>query len=149
MAAKLLFTLMCDDARIEMTNKLIIIGLYNKIINFAGLGARQGFAGLAAPRRAQEADAQVSPPKYALPMLCLVRRWILDSPLKVQTSIIGPDGKSAVSVETSLSPPEDESYCQDVVQIRGIVLIPGLYKIIATFNDGAPRTIEENFFVKG
>jgi hypothetical protein len=146
MTNRILFTLICDDAREEKSNKLIIVGLYNGIIGFAQPPAQKGFARLGVQ---QTPKGGISAPraKYGLPLLCIVRRWVLDSPVNVETAIIGPDGMKVASANSQLSPPQDGSHCQEIIKIGGLVLTPGPHKIVTTYNDGTPGTNEENFLV--
>jgi hypothetical protein len=144
MTPKLLFTLICDDARIEKSNKLIIIGLYNHAINFESrlVDKVRGFQRLAqhaelrGPLGSTTAQPPEQPrPQFALPQLCLVRRWHVDSPgHKAHTELIGPEGKVYATVETELPNPSGDDYCQEIVQFAGLVLIPGEYKIVTKFD---------------
>lgn len=125
MPAKLLFTLICDDAREEKSGKLVIIGLYNYSIIFRGLPP-QGLDLLAGPGKGR---AQ----RFALPQLCLVRRWYVDSPgQRVRTELIEPDGKATVISETELPVPRTDDYYQEILRIVGIIISPGLYTIRTT-----------------
>lgn len=130
MTPKLLFTLICDDARIEKSNKLIIIGLYNYVINF-GIPQPQRHPTLPGNIVSEQPRLQ-----FAIPQLCLVRRWYVDSAgHKVHTELIGPEGKVHARVDTELALPPTDNYSQEVVQFAGVILIPGEYKIVTKFDN--------------
>jgi hypothetical protein len=136
MSAKLLFTLICDDVRVENTRKLVLVGVYNYTITFpapVGLPPSQ-------PN---------SPPKFALPKLCLVRRWRVDTPeFTAQTSILDPNNTVAISFETKLTKPSDDTFCQEVVQLAGPVLFPGQYSIVTTVSGAEQEGNRELFEVR-
>jgi hypothetical protein len=144
MPVRPLFTLICDDVRVESSNKLIIIGLYNKIINFQ------------APTIVME---QITPGKptvtstpvmqFALPFLTLVRRWIVTEPgRKAQTSIVDPNGKSTLVGETQLPVPPNDEPLQEVLRLAGIILMPGVYTIKTTYTNVAQEEYNEQFEVR-
>ncbi len=137
MSVKPLFTLICDDVRIEdSTNKLIIIGLYGYSINFT----------LAQPQ-SPAPGAPDAKPKFALPFLCFVRRWKVDAPgRKARTEIIDPDGKSHLIGETELLV-RGEDYHQEILKVAGIMLQEGVYTLHTTWNDDGPSVYEEKFRV--
>ena len=139
MAVRLIFTLICDDVRIERSNKLIVVGLYNRVIGFPNVGQ--------ASLKGQTPVGQA--PKFALPSLCFVRRWIVDSPgVKARTELIDPNGQSVPIGEEELPVPAEHSYHQQLIRMNGIILIPGVYTIRTTYDEKAPSTYDEQFEVK-
>ena len=110
MSNELLFTLVCDDVRIEQSQKILIVGLYNKIINFR--------------------PVPTGPPTLILPQLCMFRRWRVESPgTIVKTVLIDPKLKRTLLRDVSLQLPADGSYFQDVLVFPGMVLQVGEYTI--------------------
>ena len=112
MANRLLFTFICDDVRLEQSGKLLIVGLYNRSINM-----------VAPPPGPQGAQ------KFALPQLCIVRRWNVDPTDPgniVNTSVIGPGPLIITLRPLTLVAPPDFGYVQDISIIPGFVLEPGL-----------------------
>lgn len=135
MGAELKFTLICDDARVEVSNKVIVIGLYNYSINFSQAQAPPTQPGL--------------PVHYALPQLCLVRRWFVDSPgVKVKTELIDPEGKAMQVAERELRYPSEDNFDQEIINIRGILLTKGRYKIRTSISGAVERTLEDAFEVR-
>lgn len=139
MSVKPLFTLICDDVRIEdSTNKLIIIGLYGYSINFT----------IAQPQSPAPAPGTPNTkPKFALPFLCFVRRWQVDAPgLRAKTEIIDPEGRSQLIGETELLVRGDD-YHQEILKVSGILLQEGIYTLRTTWNGEGPSVYEEKFRV--
>jgi hypothetical protein len=136
MSVKLLFTLICDDVRVEdSTNKLIIIGLYGYSINI----------GIAQPQSPPPGAGTL---KVALPYLCFVRRWQVDSPgRRAKTTIIDPGGASHQIGDTELIVRGDD-YHQEIIKVAGMLLEDGTYKLVTTWDDDGPAVHEEKFRVK-
>jgi hypothetical protein len=133
MPAKLLFTIICDDIRAEDNGKLILIGVYNGVINFRKTAAPQ------------EQDGEM---KYALPQLCILRRWSLDSVgVKVKTELVEPSGQKRPFPDTELPLQPESDSSQDIMRIVGIVLTRGKYKLITTVLGQASQEYEETFLV--
>jgi hypothetical protein len=137
MSVKPLFTLICDDVRVENTNKLIIIGLYGSSINFSVPQVPAPAPGTAQTR-----------PKLALPFLCVVRRWKVDAPGRTaKTEIIDPEGRSQQIAETQLIA-RDDDYHQEIIKVAGIILQEGVYTIRTTWDDNGPSVCDEKFRVR-
>lgn len=135
MGAKLQFTLICDDARTEVSNKLIVIGLYNYSITF--------------PRIPEQQLKNNQPVRYALPQLCLVRRWLVDSPgNSIKTELIDPDGKVMQLAERELRFPAEDNLDQEIINVRGILLVPGRYTVRTTLSGTSTGTLEDTFEVR-
>jgi hypothetical protein len=116
MPAKLLFTILCDDVREEKSEKLTLVGLYNYAIVF--------------PRPAPNTGSGEVPIKYALPQLCIVRRWAVDSPgLNSVTELIDPQGVVRVTAELPLSVGQPDDYHNQILRLFGVVFDPGRYTI--------------------
>jgi hypothetical protein len=116
MSAKLLFTILCDDVREEKSEKLTLIGLYNYAIVFQA--PPPNTAGITLPI------------KYALPQLCVVRRWIVDTPgLASVTELIDPQGVMQATTELPLLVGQHGDYSNQVLRLFGVVLVPGVYTI--------------------
>ena len=134
MAAELLFTIICDDIRVENTGKLIVIGLYNGTINFAKAAAPEGQGG---------------EPKYALPHLCFLRRWRLDSDkATVKMELVEPSGNIRKYPEVELQKQDDYDYAQEIMRTVGVVLSPGKYTIVVSVVGPNPRKYEDTFWVR-
>lgn len=120
MANKLLFTIVCDDVRIEQSQKILIVGLYNRTINFR-LPPQQ----------------LPAPPKLVLPQLCIFRRWLIDTPgVIVRTTLIDPNLNATQLNNVALQVPDDGAYFQDVTVMPGLVLEPGEYTIRSDWGSG-------------
>jgi hypothetical protein len=133
MPAKLLFTIICDDVRMENTQKAILVGVYNNVINF------------------QKAATVPSAQKtvYAIPQLCLFRRWRLGSePVNVQTQILGPEGFNRIEIPSTLQPPTEPGLSQEIVKLFGPVFVEGDYSIVTTVLGSETAKFEETFFVR-
>jgi hypothetical protein len=141
MAVKPIFTLICDDVRIENSNKLIIIGLYSYAINFSRPPAQVSDAG-------KPAGGGDQAPKLVMPLFCIVRRWKLHTPIKVTTELIDPNGTSAHIAENHLPVSNSDDYSQELIKVVGIILVPGTYTIRATCDDPARSVHDERFEVK-
>jgi hypothetical protein len=144
MPVKPLFTLICDDVRIESSNKLVIVGLYNNVINFMvpSVPVGQGPSGNVPPGSGPVMQ-------FALPFLTLVRRWIVTEPGKTaKTAIIDPTGKSTPIGETQLVVPPNDEPLQEVLRIAGIILVPGPYTIRTTYTNLVPEVYDEVFEVR-
>lgn len=141
MGPKLLFTVLCDDVREEKSGKLLLVGLYNYDITFfqePSPGRDRAIAPIG--------TANISAVKFALPQLCLVRRWMVEGAGdKTRTQIIGPDGKTYADVETELRVPLGGGYHQEIIRIAGLALAPGMYLIRTSFPGG---TSEDRFEVR-
>ncbi len=136
MPSQLLFTLICDDVRIESTNKLTFVGIYNYAINF-----------LVDPN--SNTTTPGAPLTFGLQKLCIVRRWNLDtSSLTVNTQIVGPSNEVVFNFETKPSIRPEDAYCHEIVQLAGIILSPGKHKIITRYKDGGPHEVIEEFDVR-
>jgi len=156
MGVRLLFTLICDDAREEKANKLILIGLYNYSINFQRSPeqkpqpfSRIGDTGKSSRRLG---DARISPTEqhtttgFALPQLYIVRRWFVDSPGNVaRTELIEPSGNKRLLGERELPVLEPDKYYQEKFALAGFLLIEGEYTIRTSVGDFLN---EEKFVVR-
>jgi len=134
MACKLLFTLVCDDARIEQSGKILVVGLYNYLIGFR-------------PASPGPAGQNV----LGLSQLCLVRRWLaLDtSPLAVETHIIDKrNGRTVLKTESNLAPPAAGAYSYEILALRGVTLSEGIYSIETRLQTGEVVGSPEDILVK-
>jgi hypothetical protein len=132
-----LFTLICDDVRIETSNKLVIIGLYNYVINFQSPVAQSstGMSGSATLL-------------FALPFLTIVRRWhVTEAGKKAHTELIDPSGKSITISDVELTVPTSNDFYQEIIRIAGMVLTRGVYTIKTTYHSGTERTYSVSFEV--
>lgn len=141
MAVKPIFTLICDDVRIENSNKLIIIGLYSYSINFNRPPIQASEAG-------KPTGASNQPPALGMPLFCIVRRWKLDSPTSVTTQLIDPKGAVIHESANHLPVPNPDDYSQEFIKIVGLILTPGTYIVRATCDDAAHSVFDEPFEVK-
>jgi hypothetical protein len=143
MAVKPLFTLICDDVRIETSNKLLVIGLYNYIINFQ---VPTTVVEQVAP--GQGAIRQSPTPQFALPLLTLVRRWLVtEGGHRARTELIDPLGKTTPIADIELQVrPKNEPF-QEVIRINGILLTPGVYTIRTTYATPGQHVYDEQFEV--
>jgi hypothetical protein len=125
MAMKFKFMLICDDARIEQSGKVIIVGLYNHSITFKRQVATP-------PQSGEQHD------RFVLPQLTLLRRWEIDDSTEhtVTTRITGPHGE-IMTGESRFSRPASEPYLQEIISFRGPILTEGAYTISTTW-DGPP-----------
>jgi hypothetical protein len=135
MGVKLLFTLLCDDIRMENSGKFIVIGVYNYVITF---------------QPTPTIAIQGGPPnRLAMQKLCLFRRWQdVSTELLVKTEIMGPDGKVVISMDTKLVRPLDDSFCQEIIQWFGPFFLPGVHRIVTTYQDGGQKQVEDSFDVR-
>src|SRR5690349_13515938 len=121
MSIKLMFTLICDDARIEQSNKLIIIGLYNYVL---------------AIRRPQPLNSASGPQdRFAMSQLCFVKRYEIDdsAPHRVETFLTEPDGRRLRLGDGLIAPVSSDPYVQQIVIMQGPILAVGKYRISATY----------------
>jgi hypothetical protein len=135
MGVKLLFTLLCDDVRVENSGKFILVGIYNYALTFQPIAT--GAGGI--------------PPatQFNMQKLCLFRRWDTDlTDFQVKTDIVGPDGKVVMSFSSKLVKPQDGAFCQEIVQLFGPVFSPGVHKIVTKYQDGDAGHIEDLFDVR-
>jgi len=158
MPAKLIFSLICDDAREEISRKLIVIGLYNYRINVTlpnppvrrnlpdlrSLAQGQGQPrpkGLEALRKPEEPVQRL-----ALPQICVVRKWFVDLPGQIaRTELIEPNGERRLLTERELPVSEPDGFFQEIIRIAGFLLSQGEYKVRTSIGD---YVNEEPFFVK-
>jgi hypothetical protein len=134
MGVKLLFTLLCDDVRLENTGKFVLVGVYNYVLSF------QPIAGT---------SPNPSETRLSMQKLCLFRRWVLDqNEVPIKTDIVGTEGKTVMSVETKLIRPPDNTFCHEVIQLFGPVFSPGIHRILTKYQDGTAREVEDSFEVR-
>lgn len=132
MPTKLEFTLLCDDIRFESSGKLTLIGLYNYLIGFQLNGAQNVPSG--------------APYKFVMPQLCILRRWRTETPgERTSTEIIGPDGTVRAKIDTTLVPPPEEGFAQEILRFVGMPLDEGVHTIRTTCGSAI---FIENFLVK-
>lgn len=157
MGARLLFTLICDDAREEKSGKLVVVGLYNYTINFQKsseqvpqLFGRLGQSGT--PRRklgdaGLNTSVQQPTTRFALPQLCIVRRWYVDGHgHSAQTELIEPGGNRRLLADRELPVVEPDKHYQEIFAIAGFILTEGDYIIHTTVGESH---FEEKFVVRG
>jgi hypothetical protein len=131
MTLRLLFTLMCDDVRLEASGKLTLVGLYNCVMGFS-YNQSNVPTGAAA--------------KVAVQQLCVVLRWSEEAAGKnTSIEIIGPDGTSRARAELTLGAPTDEGYIQAVVKFLGLAFDDGKYMVRTVCGS---FIFEEPFLVK-
>ncbi len=115
MPANLLTTLICDDVRQEVANKLTLVGLYASNITFASTQPNT---------------------KLVLPKMAIVQRWRVDEDgHKVQIDIVDPEGKTGASTQYTIPFKSSRNYHTNVWYILGAGFKPGTYTI-RTFLDG-------------
>jgi hypothetical protein len=116
MPAKLLLTLLCDDVREEKSEKLSLIGIYNYAIVF--------------PAPPPNAGGATTPTKFALPQLCIFRRWIVDSAGLISlTELVDPQGVVRAKAELPLVHDQRDDYHNQILRLFGVILDPGRYTI--------------------
>ena len=131
MGVKLLFTVLCDDIRLESSGKFVLVGVYNRIIAF------------------QNAQGTAQSGGWAMPKLCLFRRWDLDeTDVPVKTEIVGPDSRTVMAFDTRLVRPPENTFHQEIVQLVGVVFSPGHHRIVTTYQDATLRELEESFEIR-
>jgi hypothetical protein len=136
MNAELVFTLLCDDVRVEASNKLTFVGIYNYVIAFP-----------------TPPDGAIppgdGPMRYPLAKLFIVRRWKLArSPIQLKTRILGPDRQTVFSFDTQPSMRPEDAFCNEIIQLMGLQFVEGVHQIVTTYQDGGEKEVIEPFEVR-
>lgn len=137
MSIEHMFTLVCDDARIEQSGKLIVVGLYNRAIQFNMPNAPAQGTGL--------------PEKIVLPQLCFIQRWAVkgDSQYPVSATLVDPEGgKRLIAKGIRMAAVADGSYPQQIMFLQGAVLVNGVYHLITSDDSTSEPLHDEEFEVR-